>query len=310
MRAKAGFKESRFSRLTGIASDCHACVLDQVRSAARYAELNREQTRRLISMTRDMLAEADQQSILVQHIIRQVADAIIKVRGESTDFDIYADVKTASNALSLACADSLQEQIGGSPSRFETGLQIAAAGNIIDFGAKDHKDLDVEKELGNLTEIPFGRYDIEPLKKILTDAGTLLYILDNSGEIVFDMLFIKEIQRFNPGLQVTAALRDKPIINDATLEDAHQVGLDQVVTALSSGSVYPGTVLPETTDEFRRLFDTADVVIAKGQGNLETLLPYADSRLFFLLRIKCDYMAALTGVDKNSLVLMQGGEGD
>jgi damage-control phosphatase, subfamily I len=102
-----------------------------------------------------------------------------------------------------------------------------------------------------------------------------------------------------------AALRDRPIINDATLEDARSVGLDCLVDTISSGSVYPGTVLPETTREFRQLFADADVMIAKGQGNLETLLPIADNRLFFLLRIKCAYMATLTGVEKGSLVLMQ-----
>ena len=105
----------------------------------------------------------------------------------------------------LACVERLQKKIDESASPFEAGLQVAAADNIIDFGAKDHGSLDLEKELQSLTDIPFARYDIDPLKDALESAGTLLYICDNAGEIVFDMLFLKEIRRLHPGLEVVAA---------------------------------------------------------------------------------------------------------
>jgi hypothetical protein len=107
-------------------------------------------------------------------------------------------------------------------------------------------------------------------------------------------------------VRITAAVRDKPIINDATLADAKVVGLDRLVTTISSGSVYPGTILTETTPAFQELFAAVDVILSKGQGNFETLLPLADKRIFFLLRIKCEYMAALADVEKGGLVLMQG----
>ncbi len=291
---------------TGTASDCYSCIINQARSAARFGELNEEQTKRVISVAKAGLEESKTTPLLVQHIIRRVADIVIQERGESQDFDIYADVKEKSNILSLAYAESFQKKINASASPLETGLQIAAAGNIIDFGAINQGSLNLTKELQSLNRIPFARYDIEPFKKALDDASTLLYICDNSGEIVFDTLFIKELQREYPNLQIVAALRDKPIINDATLEDAKVVGLDRLVPTISSGSVYPGTILPETTEEFQKLFASADVILSKGQGNFETLLPVADERLFFLLRIKCEYMAALSKVSKDNLVLIQG----
>jgi len=293
-------------RFTGIASDCYTCVINQARSAARFGELNEEQTRRVINVAKAGLEKSKTTPLLVQHIIRCVADTVIQERGESQDFDIYADVKEKSNILSLAYAEKFQKKLDASESPFETGLQIAAAGNIIDFGAVNRGPIDLTKELQSLNKIPFAHYDIEPFKKALDGASTLLYICDNSGEIVFDMLFIKELQREYPNLQIVAALRDKPIINDATLEDAKAVGLDGLVTTISSGSVYPGTILPETTDEFQKLFASADVILSKGQGNFETLLPITDKRLFFLLRIKCEYMAALSKVSKDNLVLIQG----
>jgi uncharacterized protein with ATP-grasp and redox domains len=291
---------------SGIASDCYACVINQARSAARFGELNEEQTKRVIAVAKAGLEKSKTTPLLVQHIIRSVADTVIQERGESQDFDIYADVKEKSNILSLAYAEGFQKKLNASTSPLETGLQIAAAGNIIDFGAVNQGPINLDKELRSLNKIPFARYDIEPFKKALDGASTLLYICDNSGEIVFDMLFIKELQREYPNLQIVAALRDKPIINDATLEDAKEVGLDRLVATISSGSIYPGTILLETTEEFQKLFASADVILSKGQGNFETLLPVADERLFFLLRIKCEYMAVLSKVQKDNLVLIQG----
>ena len=293
-------------RFSGIASDCYSCVLNQARSAARFGELNEEQTQRVIAVAKAGLEKSKTTPLLVQHIIRSVADTVIQERGEPQDFDIYADVKEKSNTLSLAYAEKFQKKLDASETPFETGLQIATAGNIIDFGAINQGPINLTKELQSLNKIPFARYDIEPFKRALDDASTLLYICDNSGEIVFDMLFITELQREYPNLQIVAALRDKPIINDATLEDAKAVGLDRLVTTISSGSVYPGTILPETTEEFQKLFASADVILSKGQGNFETLLPIADKKLFFLLRIKCEYMAALSKVSKDNLVLIQG----
>jgi len=243
----------------------------------------------------------------VQHIIRYVADAIIEELGESPDFDIYAGVKIESNRLSMNCAELLQKKIDNSEFPMETGLQIAAAGNIIDFGAKNHATLNLVEELEQLTTIPFTRYDLEPFKAAISDATTMLYICDNCGEIVFDMLFMKQLMHNYPNLKIIAAVRDKPIINDATLEDACYVGLDRLVTTISSGSVYPGTILSETTEEFQSLFNNAGLILAKGQGNFETLLPLANEKIFFLLRIKCEFMADLAGVAKDSLALIRNG---
>lgn len=298
--------QTNSKRFAGIAPDCHSCIINQVRSTARLAGIDEDQTSQVISVTRRWLAKSEEIPLLAQHVIRYAADAIIHEKGESPYFDIYAAAKENSNTLSLDYAKTLQSKMDDSESPFETGLQIAAAGNIIDFGAKSNGSIDLARELQVLTTVPFARYDIEPLKMALGKASTLLYICDNSGEIVFDMLFMQEVQRIYPNLQITAAVRDKPIINDATLDDANTVGLDRVITTISSGSVYPGTILSETTEEFQKLFKSVDVMVAKGQGNLETLLPFADKRLFFLLRVKCDYMAALANVTKDSLVLIQG----
>lgn len=298
-------RKAKIKPSAGIAPDCYRCVVNHALSASHFAGLSEEQTRSIIKVAEAGLEESQNASILVQHVVRRVADAIIKAKGEASSFDIYAEVKKKSNLLSLDYAENLQKKIDASASPLEAGLQIAAAGNIIDFGARDHTSLDLDEELQTLGSVSFTRYDFDAFKKSVKTASTLLYLCDNSGEIVFDMLFIKQLQREYPDLKIVAALRDRPIINDATLADAKTVGLDRLVTTISSGSIYPGTILAETTDEFQKIYTSADVILSKGQGNFETLLPLADERIFFLLRIKCDYMAALSQVERDSLVLMQ-----
>ena len=118
-------------------------------------------------------------------------------------------------------------------------------------------------------------------------------------------MFVQEIKKAFPSLRITCAVRERPIINDAVLKDAVGVGLDAVAPVISSGSVYPGTILGETSDAFQELFESADLVISKGQGNFETLLGTDTDKIFFILRIKCGMMADLAGTEKGNLVLMQ-----
>lgn len=299
--------EGASGRFSGVAEDCYQCVLAQARSAAAFAELDEAGTERVVAVAEAELQRSRRVPMLVQHIVRRVADAVLLERGEGPDFDIYAEVKELSNQLSQRYVPRLQEVLEASEEPLRTGLQIAAAGNIIDFGAREHASLDLEAELERLLEVPFAHCAIEALEEALEGAVSLLYLCDNCGEIVFDMLLIRLLRELYPRLRIVAAVRGKPILNDATPEDASAVGLDRLVETVSSGSIYPGTVLPETTEEFQRLFASADAILAKGQGNFETLLPLQDPRLFSLLRIKCDFMARLAGVPRDSLVLMQGG---
>lgn len=294
------------NKLNGIAEVCHPCIIKQARSAAAFAKLDDHHAEDIVRFAENSIEESKRKPIVVQHIVRRVADEIISKLGENDDHDIYFDVKKLSNDLALKYAGEFRKKVSSASSPVEAGLKLAAAGNIIDFGAKSLGSINIEEELKKLEETKFERYDIESFKFNLKNAENMLYLLDNSGEIVFDMMFIEELQKVYPDLEITAALREKPIINDATLEDAGYIGLDKKVKCISSGSVYPGTILDETNDEFMKYYNSADVILSKGQGNFETLLPEAEERLFFLLRIKCDYMAELSGVEKNNLVLMQG----
>jgi damage-control phosphatase, subfamily I len=285
---------------------CHPCLMKQAYSVSAFAKLSEEQTGRIALVAKEGLERSLTTPLLPQHIARLVEDAVNLELGMPPDHDLYAELKQLSNEISLSYSGKFRQKIRESEKPLETGMHIAAAGNIIDFGAKNHDSINLDEELNSFDSVVFEHYDIERFKDQLKSALTLLYICDNCGEIVFDKLFIEEILREYPDLQITAAVRDRPIINDATLIDAAFIGLDSVVKVISSGSQYPGTILPEANELFRQLYFSSDIIISKGQGNFETLMPEADARLFFLLRIKCSYMAGLSGVPEDSLVLMQG----
>jgi uncharacterized protein with ATP-grasp and redox domains len=292
--------------LKPIPAPCRPCSLDQALSACRFARLNEAQTEKVLAAAEAGLAESEKTPLLVQHIVRLVADSIIDIKGEGEDFDIYREVKETSNRLAQEVLPGLSEAVKVSGEPLEAALQIAAAANIIDFGAETRGDLDMEKELLNLGSVPFGCFQIDEFRERLAASENLLYLCDNCGEIVLDKLFVEQLKKNYPHLKITAAVREKPVINDATLEDAAAVGLDKLVPVVSSGSVYPGTVLSECSSSFLKLYEDADIILSKGQGNFETLLPERDGRSFFLLRIKCALMAERAGVEKGKLILMRG----
>ena len=260
----------------------------------------------LLEKTMQYLLETHGDGVVVQHVVRKVTDEIIEMMDEPSNFDPYKTIKTHSNDIALAYYRKFKTKIKASDAPLQTAIKIAAAGNIIDFGAKSQIDLDIEKELGSIDRRGFGIYDYDAFYKRLSAARTLLYICDNSGEIVLDKILVEEIKEAFPSLDIICAMREKPIINDALLDDAHYVGLDRVATVISSGSVYPGTILEETSCAFRKLFDKSDLIISKGQGNFETLLDQGCEKMFFILRIKCELMARLCNTRQGNLVLMQG----
>lgn len=289
-----------------IPAECYPCLFEQLLSLTKITGMEEGQGKRLFEHSMQQLLESNGEGIVVQHVIRSATDDAIALSGRDADFDPYREIKQRSNDVALAFADEFRARILESPKPLEEAVRVAAAGNIIDFGAKRHGSLDVEHEVRTIGERTFGRFDFEAFSLRLQSAKCLLYICDNAGEIVFDRLFIEEIRRHFPQLDVTCAVRARPVINDAVMADARYAGLDKVATVISSGSVYPGTLLEEVSGEFRRLFDEADLIVSKGQGNFETLLDDADERLFFILRIKCDQMSKLSGIAKGELVLMQG----
>lgn len=211
--------------------------------------------------------------------------------------DPYISEKRENNDQAISLIPELDRLIRESNNSFNIALRLAIAGNIIDFAANDNFDLFATIEMALKSEFSID-HSVQ-LKERIERAESILYLGDNAGEIVFDKLFIKKIRHHN----LTFAVRGAPVINDATMEDAEYVGMKDVANVISNGYDAPSTVLHKSDKQFQKYFREADLIISKGQGNLEGLFELSDDRIFYLLMVKCNVIGELLKVEKDSLVV-------
>ncbi|MBN1869774.1 MAG: DUF89 family protein [Candidatus Omnitrophica bacterium] len=220
--------------------------------------------------------------------------------------DLYKRIKDQSNRRAMELYPKLKEKVARSKDRLLMAVELAIAGNVIDYAVKNTLNIEaeIEKLLGE--DFPAGRkgaFEYEEFKRDLNAAKTVLYLADNAGEIVFDRVLIEE---FRQDRKVIFAVRNKPSINDALMEDALFCGIDKVAQVISSGVDAPGTVLKYCSEEFLKIFKQADLIISKGQGNYEALSE-ADGRIYFLLKVKCPVIARHSGATLGDIVLKRIG---
>ena len=211
--------------------------------------------------------------------------------------DPYKEVKKANNDQAIKMQPELEYIIQQSEDKFNTALRLAIAGNIIDFAASDNFDLQATIDKALLSE--FAIDHSTELRDRIISAKSILYLGDNAGEIVFDKLFIETIKHPN----LIYVVRGSPIINDATMEDAEYVGMHEIANVISNGYDAPSTIPDKSDKQFQKYFREADLIISKGQGNLEGLFPLNDNRIFFLLMVKCNVIAEFLKVEKERLVV-------
>jgi len=219
--------------------------------------------------------------------------------------DIYGTIKKESNRKALELYPKLKKKVSESTDKLLTAVEIAIAGNVIDYAAKN--SLNIEAEIDKLFTNNFSHvnktiFDYEYFKDDLMKASRILYLADNAGEIFFDRVLIEE---FPEGKEVILAVRDKPVINGALIEDAIECGLDQRAKVMSSGVDAPGTVLKYCSKEFMEIYKNADLIISKGQGNYEALSQERENT-YFLFRAKCPVIARHAGTELGDIVLHKG----
>ena len=274
--------------------DCYPCFLRQALGAARLAGADDAQQRRVLDRVLDVLKQIES-SNTPPEIAERVHGL---VRREVGNGDPYRAAKEASTRQAWALYPQLAALLAESDDPQETAVRLSIAGNIIDFGPEQDYDLwgTVERVLGQ----PFAIDDGAAFHNALSKAGRVLYLGDNAGETVFDRLLIQTL-----GVPVDYAVKGGPILNDATREDALAAELDQVAEIVDTGSQAPGTILDRCSEAFRDLYAGAELVIAKGQANYETLSD-GGQKVFFLLQAKCPVIARDVGVSVGSIVLKRG----
>lgn len=200
----------------------------------------------------------------------------------------FTEIKREYNQLMLNMEDSLENKIRKSEDPLEKSLLYARIGNYIDFAALSN--VDQATVLTLLEEKSTESLDEEEYRNFLRDlssAKRLVYLTDNCGEVVLDKLAVKILKEKYPNLDITVIVRGYPVVNDATMEDAEEIGLTDLVRVIGNGSNVGGTWIPGITSEARDLLYDADLIIAKGQGNFETLND-CGLNIYYLFLCKCD----------------------
>jgi uncharacterized protein with ATP-grasp and redox domains len=265
--------------------ECIPCILNQSLYAARTAKINDEKT----------------QMEIMKHVIRELnnidnfetaPEFSVKIHNIVKAFsgidNPYEEIKVRNLKRALKFIPYLQTYINSSDDKLEQAVRAAILGNVIDLGA--NRDFNLEYEINRISSNNIVLKDYLSFKEEVYKAEYILYIGDNAEEAVFDKLLIEQLKP----KKIIFAVRDNNILNDITIEFAKKIELDKLAEVISSGSKIAGTNLKETNKVFNEIFLNAPVIIAKGQGNYETLL-HEDRPIFFMFKVKCDVISKICG---------------
>ncbi len=271
--------------------DCIPCFLKQALFAARAALDDEEKIKEVLDRVGMLVSEIPLDSSPPE-TGREVYRVVREVTGVD---DPFATLKAESIEKALALYPSMKQIVGDSDDPLETAVRLAVAGNLIDFGANPDFNLERDVKEALRKEPAINHY--EAFKNKLKGASEILYLGDNAGETVFDRVLIEVMAK-----PVIYAVRERPVINDATVEDAVRSGLDELAELVSSGCDAPGVILNRCSEPFLDHYKRADLIISKGQGNYETLS--GEQRpIFYLLKTKCPVIAADLGVKDGDTVI-------
>jgi hypothetical protein len=221
--------------------------------------------------------------------------------------DPFRDLKHQFNSLMLSVEERTEQMIEESPDPLEASLVASGTANLIDFGA--FREVNFERVVSSLHEC-IDTLSLDPdtyhtFLSSLEKHKKLLIMADNCGEIVLDKILVRQLQRAFPGVEITCAMRAAPVLNDATVDDALEVGLDRLCKVVSSGSTIPGFVFENSRGDFRKIYENSPVILSKGGGNFESA-QFQDNRNFFLFIVKCDTFSEKLNVPINTLIFQQG----
>lgn len=273
-------------------SDCIACSIRQALDMCRFVDAEENTRQQVLQSVMEILIRRDEIkpegeiSFLIQNEIKRLLDLN----------DPYKSIKDESIRSALAIFPKLKEIVQASENPFKTAVEICIAGNVIDFGPSN--SFNIEESINEAITSKKHRFDLDSFSTELKKAGSILMLADNAGETVFDRVLIDEIDTL-----VIYAVKSEPVMNDAILEDAIASGLEEYVQIIENGSPYSGTALSKCSPEFLDIYSSVDMVISKGQANFETLID-AKRRIFFLLKIKCEYLSDKHGIPLNEYVLL------
>ena len=281
-----------------MASNCYPCILDRAKFECDMLFSEEEEKRAAVEELLDYMARHKGG---VSALVGTERERIIKRR--SNNPDPYRKFKDESNQVAKDLLPVAEEFYEKADDKIEALIRIAAAANSMEFGVKGH-DFDNKTFAGvfsdTLNEKLYG--DIKEIKERLKSFSNIFYLTDNNGEVVFDLFVIDRLEEM--GKRIVVGSKSEPVLNDVTVSELRSMSR---VEAVPTGDVV-GTALEFLSDEARSLLlDPGWLILSKGMGNYETISEYEETlagRLIYIMRAKCEPVAAAVGAPRGSLVAM------
>ena len=282
-----------------LAPECISCLAQK--QLKRYpSDIETEKKIRYMQSVLSIIADAPI-SESAPEIVNKIYDLQKKMFGAEKD---YSDIKRYFNELMLGYEDRISRIVMSSDDTLKSAVQFAMTGNFIDFAAMENVDEgELKRLLDKSSDIEINESELKSLRQDILSSERLVYLTDNCGEIVLDKILISIIKELNPSINITAVVRGFPIMNDATIEDAEQTGLADRVHIIGNGSTIAGTVLDKISYEARTVIEKADIIIAKGQANFETMRD-CGLNIYYIFMCKCKMFADRFNVPLYSGILI------
>lgn len=277
--------------------DCLPCLFRQTLESARMVTDEEEMIKDILKKYSSMLPKIIDSEKSSPEITAQMQAYIKEISGVN---DPYAELKKKNLKSAYKLRPLVKEEIAAAEDSLLAALLMSAMGNSIDAGVS--LNVNIKENIESALENSFAHSDYQQFLEELNQAQELLFIADNTGEAVFDKLLLQELKQ-NYDLKITYAVRETAVLNDITYQGALELGIDQYAEIIKSGSKASGMLIKSASQEFLEHYQKADLVISKGQGNLESLYNI-ESDIYFLLKAKCDVIAEVLKVEEGDFVLI------
>jgi uncharacterized protein with ATP-grasp and redox domains len=278
---------------------CIPCLISQAIETVQYSIKDKKKQHEVINRVLHFLGKADLHQSPPE-LLKHIYKIISKITGNN---DPYHDMRLLCNKRLYEKYDDLKRLVYVSSDPVQQAVKLAAAGNILEF--KDQgKDVNINEIVASAQNLKFGINDYHDFIEDLERYKKIVYLTDNSGEIVFDRLLIEIITRFYPerNHKFTVVVRGTPLLNDATKEDAELIELDKIVTVMDSGDNAPAMIFEPITGKKNSIYHDAELVIAKGSINYE-LLHGEKKLIYFIFKVQCNFIAGLLNTSQGTVIL-------